>query len=268
MKMFIFDLDGTLLDNNRNMPLENINYLNKLKNDGYIIVIATGRAKSSALDRLNNIPCVNYIISDTGSKIYDIDNEQYIYNKSIPKDYAIDMLNLYNDSFIYIDICSNGKYYKYSLFLEENNDIVKTYKDKKSLLDDINEIDHIGMSFKNDDYAIEVYNYINANYKDFDCIIMQDSFEGGKWLEILPKGSNKYNAINELAKYLNINNNEIVAFGDGLNDIDMLEKCGTGVAMANALDEVKEKADYVTKKNNEKLGIIDFLEEYLNDKEK
>ena len=263
--MLVFDMDGTLLDNNRNMPSENIDYLNRLKNDGYIIVIATGRTISSAYNRLNNINCVNYIISDTGAKIYDLDKKKIIYNRSISNDIASEILDLYNDNFRDIDICSNGKYYKYSLCLEENSDIVKTYKDKKRLLNDINDIDHIGMGFKNDDCTIEMYNYINANYKCFDCIIMQDSFEGGKWLEILPKGSSKYNAINELAKNLNISNNEIMAFGDGLNDVEMIEKCGKGVAMANALDEVKEKADYTTRKNNEELGVIDFLKEYLND---
>lgn len=263
--MLVFDMDGTLLDNNRNMPSENIDYLNNLKNKGYMIVIATGRTISSAYNRLNNTNCVNYIISDTGAKIYNLDKKEIIYNKSISNDIASDILDLYNDNFRYIDICSNGKYYKYSLFLEENSEVVKSYKDKKNLLGNINEIDHIGMSFKNDDYVIEMYNYINANYKDFDCIIMQDSFEGGKWLEILPKGSSKYNAINYLAKYLNISNNEIMAFGDGLNDVEMIEKSGIGVAMANALDEVKEKANYTTRKNNEELGVIDFLEEYLND---
>ena len=120
------------------------------------------------------------------------------------------------------------------------------------------------MSFKNNQYVVKIYNYISSNYKDFDCIIMQDSFADVKWLEILPKGASKYNAINELSRYLNIPNDLIMAFGDGLNDIDMLEKCGVGVAMHNALDEVKEKADYITR-NNEELGVIDFLKEYLND---
>ena len=268
MKMLAFDMDGTLLDNNRNMPLENINYLNKLKSDGYIIAIATGRTISSAYNRLNNTNCVNYIISDTGAKIFNLDKKEIIYNKSILNDIASNVLDLYNDNFRYIDICSNGKYYKYSLFLEENSSVVTTYRDKKQLLKDIGEIDHIGISFKNNNYVTVMYNYINDNYKDLDCLIMQDSFADGKWLEILPKGSSKYNAINYLAKYLNISNDEIMAFGDGLNDVEMIEKSGIGVAMANALDEVKEKANYVTKKTNEKLGIIDFLEEYLNDEKK
>ena len=263
--MLVFDMDGTLLNNDRNMPSENINYLNKLKKEGYIIAIATGRTVTSACYRLNNANCVNYIISDPGAKIYDLDSKKYIYNKYIPSNIASDLLNLYNDNFRYIDICSDGIYKKFSLFLEENNKVVKTYKNKQELLNEIDKIDHIGMSFKDDKYVIEIYDYINKNFKDLDCIIMQDSFADDKWLEILPKGASKYNSINELANYLNISNGEIMAFGDGLNDIEMIEKCGIGVALANALDEVKSKANYITKKTNEELGVIDFLEEYLND---
>ena len=265
MKMLVFDLDGTLLDGNRNMPLENINYLNKLKRKGYIIVIATGRTLLSACDKLNNIKCVDYIISDTGGKIYDLGKKEFIYKKSISNDTAFSILNLYNDNFRYIDVCSNGKYYKYSLLLKVNDDIVKTYKNKQKLFNDINGIDHIGINFKNNKYATEMYNYIKSSYNDINCIITQDSFSDEKWLEILPKNTNKYNAISQLAIHLNIPNERIMAFGDGLNDIEMLEKCGYGVAMANALNEVKKKSNYTTKKSNEELGVIDFLKEYLND---
>lgn len=68
MKMFVFNLDRTLLDENRNMPLENINYLNKLKRSDYMIVIATYRTLLSTCDRLNNIKFIDYIISDTCGK--------------------------------------------------------------------------------------------------------------------------------------------------------------------------------------------------------
>ena len=266
MKMLVFDLDGTLLYDDRNMPSENIDYLSNLKNKGYIIALATGRTILSAYNKLNNCDCVNYIISDTGASIYDLDKKETIYKKTISKDIASHILDLYNDNFRYIDICSNGRYYKYSLFLEENDDVVKTYKDKNNLLDDIGEINHIAMNFKNNDCTIEMYNYLTANYNDFEFFIMQDSFENSKTIEILPKGVSKYNSINELANNLNISNNEIMAFGDGLNDVEMIERCGIGVAMANALDEVKEKANYVTRKNNNQLGVINFLEEYLNNK--
>ena len=60
-----------------------------------------------------------------------------------------------------------------------------------------------------------------------------------------------------------MDNKDVIAFGDGLNDVDMLEKCGVGVAMKNALPDVKKKADFITDKNNWEDGIIEFLGKYL-----
>ena len=92
---------------------------------------------------------------------------------------------------------------------------------------------------------------------------MQDSFKDVKWLEVSQKGVEKCNGISKIAQIENIENKNIIAFGDGLNDIDMLKKCGVGVAMKNALPEVKEQADYITSRNNNENGVIEFLKEYL-----
>ena len=67
-----------------------------------------------------------------------------------------------------------------------------------------------------------------------------------------------------MADYLNINNAEIIAFGDGLNDIDMLKKCGNGIALSNVLSKVKENANLVTTYGHDSDGVIEFLKEYLN----
>ena len=92
---------------------------------------------------------------------------------------------------------------------------------------------------------------------------MQDSFSDKKWVEIFNKEVDKYNAIIEIAKKENIEPQDIISFGDGLNDIEMIRRCGVGVAMGNALPEVKENAKFVTLSNDED-GIKVFLEEYLN----
>ena len=92
---------------------------------------------------------------------------------------------------------------------------------------------------------------------------MQDSFKDVKWLEVSQKGVEKYNGISKIAQIENIENKNIIAFGDGLNDIDMLKKCGVGVAMKNALPEVKDVSKYIAKKTNIENGIVEFLKEYL-----
>ena len=87
----------------------------------------------------------------------------------------------------------------------------------------------------------ELYNKLQEeDISELDINIMQDSFDDRKWIQIIKKCCTKYKAIAALANYLNINNDEIIAFGDGLNDIDMLKNCGTGVALSNALPMLKK----------------------------
>lgn len=78
----------------------------------------------------------------------------------------------------------------------------------------------------------------------------------------LNKDCGKGFAISNLCKILNININDVVSFGDAPNDVDMIKMCGTGVAMGNAYDEIKEIANFITK-NNDEDGVAYFLEQYL-----
>ena len=83
-------------------------------------------------------------------------------------------------------------------------------------------------------------------------------------LEINAAGVNKGKAMIELGKLLGIPREEIMAFGDGNNDLKMLKEVGTGVAMVNAIPSVKEAADYVTLSNDEE-GVAKFIEKYVLD---
>ncbi|GAA0433185.1 hypothetical protein GCM10008983_07300 [Lentibacillus halophilus] len=87
---------------------------------------------------------------------------------------------------------------------------------------------------------------------------------GGPWniIEIVKKGMNKAIGLEKIAFYYHIPNERIIAFGDEDNDQEMLEFAGIGVAMGNAIDDLKAIADHVTD-TNEHNGISSFLENYL-----
>lgn len=103
---------------------------------------------------------------------------------------------------------------------------------------------------------------INKECDDVNCFIMQDSGSPQKWLVINPVGVDKKITLENLGKKLHIKLGEMMFFGDGLNDLPIMESVGCSIAMGNALEVVKEKADYVTLSNNED-GIAAFLEEHL-----
>ena len=84
------------------------------------------------------------------------------------------------------------------------------------------------------------------------------SYCGENWYAFLPETAGKVQAIQELANILNISLNEIVAFGDDKNDMEMLKMCGIGVAVDNAVSDVKDIADSVTLSNDED-GAAEWL---------
>lgn len=118
---------------------------------------------------------------------------------------------------------------------------------------------------KNNNDLMKIYKELLENNDEIDIITMQDSFDNKKWFDIIAKGCSKSNAIKYLKNYLNIDTKDIIAFGDGLNDIEMLKECGRGVALLNALYEVKEVADDITKYDNDHDSVIEYLKLYLKD---
>ena len=84
--MIVVDLDGTLLNINQECSLKTRKYLKRLKDLGYIIVIATGRVLGDAVEVTNGAEFANYVIASTGSVIYDMDNAKVIMKKNINLD--------------------------------------------------------------------------------------------------------------------------------------------------------------------------------------
>jgi len=81
-------------------------------------------------------------------------------------------------------------------------------------------------------------------------------------LEVMNKGINKGNAIRILAEIYGINREEIIAIGDNENDISMIEYAGLGIAMGNAVDTLKERADYITG-NYDEDGVAQAIEKFV-----
>lgn len=263
IKMIVLDLDGTLLNRERKVSLKSRNYLKKLKEMGYIIVIATGRIYESINYVTEGFDFVNYVITDTGASCYDTCDDHIIFNNPIDAEMANKFKKFYNDNCVFIDICDKDTIYKYS-DISEDYYFINTTKNWDYIFENCKDISHISLSMKTNDQVMDLYDELKLSIPELDINIMQDSFADRKWIEVIKKGRTKYRAINDLANYLNIANEQIIAFGDGLNDINMLKKCGVGVALNNALPKVKESADFVTNYDHDHDGVVEFLKEYLN----
>ncbi len=255
-KIISMDFDGTLLTSDKKVSEENKRILLDYKNKGDFIVGITARNFSSVND-VCDIDIFNYLILNNGSYIYDVKNKKETNYGYIENEDIVSLTNYFNDIADEMDYCSLNKYYKHK----------KMRLNKKKYIVEINNISEIKETivrmniFLKDNEDIDAYmNYINNNFENLNTFEMSDTDNNNnkKWLSINPKGIDKFKALEKLCLSLNVKIGEVIFFGDGANDLPIISKVGLGVAMGNALNEVKEKAKKVTLSNN-KDGIASFL---------
>ena len=260
-KMIVTDLDGTFLNSQRKCSLETFKYLKSLKEEGYIVVIATGRILASALLVTDGALFANYIICNTGSLIYDVENKTIIYQKEIDKQLIEQVYSYYNPSYMSrIEICDLNYYHKLTHIDYKDDELSKKITNIDEFIEHCKNVMSISITLDNSkiDATLKLLQPLTGLKLD----VMQDSFGDDCWIEILAENVSKYSAIKVLADLKHVSNDTIIAFGDGRNDLDMVEKCGVGVAMGNALADLKNIADYVTLTNDQE-GIMHFLKQYL-----
>ena len=151
----------------------------------------------------------------------------------------------------------------YYIYINKKNSNLDFIRDISSIEEIDEPVARMNAFLKDIDKVKDYYELISTKYDNVNCFIMQDSDSINKWLVINPKGVNKANTLKELGKIENISLDEMIFFGDGLNDLEVMAEVGLGVAMGNALEEIKDKSKEVTESNNED-GIVKFLDRKLN----
>ncbi len=251
MKYFFFDIDGTILNPRSGLisPLL-IEAFKLLKAKGHRLFICTGRHKCILDPRIQDLAFDGYVLANGAYVIFEgkLIKEYYFPTKVI-KQLVLDK----NDDFIYYledaqNIYTNDL--NNPLHLEFKNDwaIPDVYKDN---LIDFNHHFHIGMfAYKNEDS----FKRLSKDYPDIELIKHREYNS----CDINVKGINKASGIKALIDYLNIDLKDTIAFGDGLNDLEMLELVHDSVAMGNAEAKLKEVAKYVTD-DLDNDGVYKFL---------
>lgn len=258
-KLIAVDFDGTLLDDKKIVSIKTINKFKSLKEKGYLIVAVTARNFNST-KAVVDINLFDYLIVNNGAYLYDVRLKKGETLGVISKDSVLNIINDVKNVSNDIIVISNYNYFYY-----KGKFPFRYFFDKKiNSLDKIKEdIMRINIIINNE-FDINYYNdFIRNKYLDVNCFIMQDSGSNNKRISVNPKGINKKNILEKLALSLNIKLEEIIFFGDGLNDVELIESVGCGVAMKNAVSEVKDKAKYITLSNNED-GIVAFLDKFLD----
>lgn len=245
-KLIISDFDGSLVGKDLRISKENLNALDEMRKYGIDITLATGRRLQSIKPFIDELKINLPIILHNGAGIYDPINNIWLYKKFLdPK--------IFKDIFYFlknIDLkLSFSIYWKDELWkIEETEDIYKFIEDEVIKFFIVSHRENLEKVKK----LLEVY------YKEKVEIF----FSGEEYLEILPKECTKGNAMLWLLDFLNILPQEVIAIGDYDNDIDMLEKAGLSIALANGSFKIKEIADYIALSSPE-LILDEILKKFI-----
>lgn len=247
-KMIVTDLDGTLLRADKSISEHTLQILKECQRRGLVVVIATARFWIGA-EKYINLIWPDYVISSDGTMIHNAEKMVADCGFDLQTtNHLIQMIQEVNDTAEIVTAVGKKVYWN-SLHISESEKLYKAeYFDYKSTL---SEAAH--------KVVAELPNKEAADNIARKCACKEISYRGENLYGFIPMQAGKSNMIQKLADRLSISLNEVVAFGDDENDIDMLKACGAGVAVSNALAEVKEAADELTL-SNDKDGVAHFIE--------
>lgn len=263
IKYIALDFDGTILNTDGSISDRLINKLIELQEDGYKIVLCSGRSLSGIQWLANQIHLSKYngyIIAYNGSQIYEYQDDKLInlQNLIFKKNEVeiitsavineVECLATYDSKIMGVNkkIPRMEKSAKVMGLDLDDNYLKET--PKIILYDKENNIDKIKPRISQMLYSI------NPNINIFSSL--------STLIEITPPNSSKGFALQKLSELKHIKKDRFICFGDGENDISMFEFCKYSVAMGNAIDEIKSISTHNTKTNNED-GVYWFLKDNL-----
>lgn len=261
-KLVALDLDGTLLNNSSNISEFTKNTIKKLDNKGIHIIIATGRSYTSLKPKVKDLGITAPIICYNGAMIRNSGTDEIIMNSTVPDDISKVLIEIARRENIHFHGYNNGDFH-----YENISNFSKDYQDLAGLngvlcsFYDYQEFSFTKCMFiDNNEKLLKIEKEVKKIFGD-RCYI---AFSKPHFLEIMNLSASKANALSVIAKDYGIKQNEIIAFGDGLNDLEMLEFAGKGIAMKNGFELLKSRFENTAFSNNED-GVAKYLLELLDE---
>lgn len=263
-KLIALDMDGTLLNGSGVLTNRTKAAIKAAREQGIHVTIATGRMYPSALPIILelgiDVPCVFY----NGAVIKNPVTHEVLYEKPISEDLTREVLDFYREHGWYLQI-----YHEDKLIVEDSSDPRCKYYESIAKIDAValgdDFWDFCGKSDKL--LGISMQREVFENMRNLTEEYFGDRlYIAASWrafVEMVNRDINKALAVKMVAESLGIDREDVMTFGDGGNDKEMLAWAGVGVAMGNAPSYVREAAD-ITAPDNESDGAAEILERYLN----
>src|SRR4051812_42987331 len=250
-KIVFFDIDGTLLDHEKQLPSSTKKAITLLKENGVFVAIATGRAPFMFTSLKKELD-IDSFVSFNGQ--YVVFENEAIYKNPLNESELEKFLHVTNANehpLIFMNELTMKATTEYHPFIESSlGTLLFPHPDEDKSFYAQNEIYQSLLFCKGDDEQ----KYF-SHFPEFDFI---------RWhpysVDVLPKGGSKAEGIKQMIDRLGFELKDVYAFGDGLNDLEMLKAVGTGVAMGNGVPEARALANLVTSDVSED-GIWNGLKE-------
>lgn len=264
-KMIVLDLDGTLTNRDKIITKRTKDTLKQAMECGKIVVLASGRPTCGVTPLAEELELEKYggyILSFNGAVIQNCRTKEIVAKQMLPVEINRTLAELADKERVAL-LTYEGEWVITS---DETNPYVhleaKINQMKVRQIDDMGS--HVDFAVpkmimtEEGDYLAGVEGRVKAALGSNFSVYRSEPF----FLEILPKGIDKAQRLETLLQLLGISREEMIACGDGYNDLTMIQYAGLGVAMENAVLPVRKAADYITLSNDED-GVAHVVEKFL-----
>lgn len=259
--LYISDLDGTLLHPNVELSRKTVDIINECIRQGMLFSVATARSIASVKPILKEVNVIIPVILMNGVCIYDLTKNEYVKIETLPQDSILKLMEVIHEyklkGFAYT--IKNGvmsTYYEdlstpaLKNFYQERVDL---YQKRFTQIDNFNDLTEEPLIYfsllDQHDKLEHIYNTIKE-IPDLNCVFYKDNYSPDLWyLETYSQTASKYHGVQFLRSYLNLEH--IVCFGDNRNDLPLFEASDHRIAVANAVPDLKVKADQIIGYNYE-----------------
>lgn len=265
IKLIAIDMDHTLLNDKGHIPENFTDQVFALKEKGIQVAIASGRPLYTLLDMFSHIEDQLIFVSDNGAAITY--QQAQLFNSIIEPNQYRQLMTFTRDR-ENVDgipiLCALDAAYipkKYDHY----DEVYRTFYSNIYYYEDFTSVDAVANKFT-------IYTPNNDAVEQYETIYGPElnqhfsaTTSGKEWIDIMNKNIDKGQAMFQLSNILNISTDQMMAFGDNYNDIEMLAAVKYSYAMENAHDDIKQAANYIAPSNNE-LGVSQVIQKLLDEK--
>lgn len=264
--LIFMDIDGTLVDRDQKISPRTRAIVSELQQEGHEFYVATGRKYSSAYEMAKKLTDATQVIASNGS-VYSIN--ETLHKKRLSEaalEFIYQTMSVHDLPMFFFG--EHTIFYTQQLpsYLQKNDQSRIGNNEEDFLF--INSLDTLMAISQRIVNGLVIADESEAELEQVRKLLEESqllsvSSSHPNNIELIPLGVNKATAIQAVQTNLLIPQKNIISFGDGMNDLEMLQASGVGVAMGNAVDELKKHAKFITDTNIED-GIANFLIDYFS----